>query len=249
MDYNEEYEIDLIELFYVLKAKIVTIAVCSLIGAIIAALISLFVITPTYKSTSKLYILTKSTSITSIMDIQVGTSLASDYVELIKSRPVVEKVITNLNLQEIDYDTMLQKVSVANKTDTRILEISATDADPEVAKNIANEFASVSKTQISDIMRTDEPTEVEQGIAEDKPVSPQKTKNTIIGFLLGFIASCAYVIVRHLMDDTVKTPEDVEKYLEIEVLGNIPMRKDEEPAKRKKKEKSRIGKKKKLVRL
>ena len=246
MDYNEQYEIDLVELYYVLKSKIVPIIAASLLGAVIAALISLFVITPTYKSTSKLYVLTKSTSITSIMDIQVGSSLASDYVELIKSRPVMEKVITNLKLQDVDYETMLTKVTVVNKQDTRILEITATDSDPEVARDIANETANISKTQISDIMRSDEPTEVEKGIVEDSPISPAKTKNTIIGFLLGFVASCGLFIIRYLMDDTVKTPEDIEKYLELEVLGNIPMRKDEENNPRKKRKKDRLSRKKKV---
>ena len=246
MDYNEQYEIDLVELYYVLKSKIVPIIAASLLGAVIAALISLFVITPTYKSTSKLYVLTKSTSITSFMDIQVGSSLANDYVELIKSRPVMEKVITNLKLQDVDYETMLTKVTVVNKQDTRILEITATDSDPEVARDIANETANISKTQISDIMRSDEPTEVEKGIVEDSPISPAKTKNTIIGFLLGFVASCGLFIIRYLMDDTVKTPEDIEKYLELEVLGNIPMRKDEENNPRKKRKKDRLSRKKKV---
>lgn len=217
----DEYEIDLLELLTVLRRKIAVIIICAVIGTVLAGIHAFFIATPLYSSTSQLYILTKSTSITSITDIQVGTSLASDYVELIKSRPVVEQVIDDMNM-DITYEQMLQKMEVSNTANTRIIKIKITDPDPELAMRTTNDFAKVAKKQISDIMRTDEPSIVEKGIVGKNPISPNKTKELAMGFLLGMILACGVVIVRHLLDDTIKNEEDVRKYLQLDTIGAIP---------------------------
>lgn len=223
MQEDNVYEIDLREIFQVLRGRIRLIIICALIGAIIAGFTSFVVLTPNYASTSKLYILTKTTSITSLADIQAGSSLASDYVELVKSRPVVEKVISDMKLK-ISYETMLTKMTVKNPENTRILAITITDDDPVAAKEITNDFAMVAKVRISKIMDTDEPTIVEKGVVDSKPVSPDKTKNTLIGLLLGLFLSMMYVIVRHMMDDTIKNSDDISRYLELETIGMIPLK-------------------------
>lgn len=217
----DEYEIDLLELLMVLRRKIVTILICAVIGAACAGVHAFFMATPLYSSTSQLYILTKTTSITSITDIQVGTSLASDYVELIKSRPVVEKVINDMDM-DITYEQMLKKMEVTNTANTRIIKIKVTDADPELAMNITNDFAVVAKKQISEIMRTDEPSIVEKGIIAEEPISPNKTKELAMGLLLGIILACGVIIVRYLLDDTIKNEEDVRKYLQLDTIGAVP---------------------------
>ena len=219
---RDEVVIDLRELFYVLKDKLLVIIITGLIFALGSGLVSQFVLTPEYKATSKLYIITQSTSITSLADIQMGSTLASDYLELIKSRPVVEDVIDNLSLK-IKYEKMLQKMSIENPADTRILNISIQDEDPLVAKDIANEFAEVSKKRISLIMKTDEPNIVEDAIVSKKPVSPDKKKNVAIATLLGLMLAAGIVVVRYLMDDTIKSTDDVEKYLGLNTLAMIPI--------------------------
>lgn len=217
----EEYEIDLLELLLVLRRNIVAIVICAMLGTVLAGVHAFFIATPLYSSTSQVYILTQSTSITSFADIQVGTSLAADYVELIKSRPVVEKVIDDMKM-DITYEQMLQKMSVVNKDNTRILKITVTDPDPKLAMKITNDFAKVAKKQISEIMKTDEPNIVEKGIVDNKPVSPNKKKELAMGFMLGLILACAVVTVRYLLDDTIKNDEDVRKYLQMDTIGTIP---------------------------
>ncbi|SCJ97291.1 Capsular polysaccharide type 8 biosynthesis protein cap8A [uncultured Eubacterium sp.] len=229
--YSDELEIDLKEIFLVLRAKIVVIIVTALIGAIAAGIFSFFIVEPMYSSTSKVYILTQSTSITSLADIQLGSSLTSDYMELIKSRPVVEKVIKNLDL-DMNYEELLGELTVETPTDTRILKIIVKDHDPRMAMVIADEFASVSRKQISEIMKTEEPSIVEKAHLADQPVSPNKKMNILIGFLLGAFLSMLVIIVLHLMDDTIKTQDDVEKYLKLNTLAVIPMKAGEEKQKR-----------------
>jgi capsular polysaccharide biosynthesis protein len=218
---NEEIEIDLLELFYALRKKIVVIILAALLGAGLFGVYSFFIAEPVYESTSKIYILSQTTSITSLADIQVGSSLAKDYEEMIYSRPVVGQVITNLGL-DYTYEELKGKLSVSNPADTRCLNISCRSNDMNEACNIANEFANVSKRQIADIMNTDEPTIFERAVVNKNPVEPHKAKNVVIGFLLGMLIACAVVIVQYLMNDSLKTEDDIERYLGLNTLASIP---------------------------
>lgn len=230
--------IDLLELAKELRKKIVLIIVCAILGGAVMGVYSFFVATPIYQSTSKLYILSKTTSITSLADIQVGTSLASDYVELIKSRPVVLTVIKDMDL-DMSYDAMVDSLIVENVSDTRLVKITVSDTDPERAKLIANKFAKVAKVQISNIMRTDEPTIAEAAVVKRTPVSPDKRKNILMGILIGIVLSCGYVTIRFLMDDTIKDPDDITKYLELDNLAIVPFEDGKTPGSTKKHKKHR----------
>lgn len=230
--------IDLLELAKELRKKIVLIIVCAILGGAVMGVYSFFVATPIYQSTSKLYILSKTTSITSLADIQVGTSLASDYVELIKSRPVVLTVIKDMDL-DMSYDAMVNNLIVENVSDTRLVKITVSDTDPERAKLIANKFAKVAKVQISNIMRTDEPTIAEAAVVKRTPVSPDKRKNILMGILIGIVLSCGYVTIRFLMDDTIKDPDDITKYLELDNLAIVPIEGGKKPGSTKKHKKHR----------
>ena len=223
-DDNNEIEIDLLELFYVLRKKIAVIAASALIGAGIFGVYSFFITKPVYESTAKIYILSQSTSLTSFADIQISSSLAKDYEEMIFSRPVVQQVNKNLNL-DYEYDELKEKLTVSNPADTRVLNISCRSNDMQEACDLANEFATVSKRQIAEIMDTDEPTLFEKAVVNEDPVKPEKKKNIAIGFILGFILACAVVIIRYMMNDSIKSEEDIERYLGLNTLAAIPKEK------------------------
>ena len=235
---NEEVEIDLLEILFVLKARILVILASALAFATIMAAYSFFLAQPVYQSSSRLYILTKSTSITSLTDIQIGTNLTQDYKELVTSRAVVEQVIDNLDLN-YTYGQMLSQISVENPTNTRILKITVQDNDPEDAKLLVDELTEVSRDRISNIMDQQKPSVVEYGNIPTAPISPNKSRNILIGFALGAFIACAVVIVLHLMDDTVKTADDVEKYLGLNTLTSIPLKEGEEKKGKKKKKKKK----------
>ena len=218
----QENEIDLKELLFVLLKKAWLIL---LVGVLLAVGVGFYTkkcITPQYQSTAMMYLLGKSTSITSIADIQLGSQLKNDYIIMIKSRPVVNEVIENLNM-DISYEEMVGKISVSNPSDTRILKVTATDSDPYVARDIATEFVNVSKRKMAEIMKTDEPTVVEEGSLNENPVSPNVTKNCMMAGLLGIFMTCAVLIVIYMMNDKIKTAEDIEKHLGISTLAMIPM--------------------------
>ena len=220
-DENKEIEIDLLELFYVLRKNIAVIALSSIIGMALLGVYSFVIAKPVYESTAKIYILSQSTSLTSFADIQISSSLAKDYEEMIFSRPVVTQVAKNLNL-DYDYEELKDKLTVTNPTDTRVLSISIRSNDVKEARDLANEFATVAKRSIAEIMDTDEPTLFEKAVINEDPVKPEKLKNMIIGFLLGFIIACAVVIIRYMINDSIKNEEDIERYLGLNTLASIP---------------------------
>ena len=222
MQNEEVYEIDLLELLGVLRFRIIQIGICAIIGALIAGIVSFFVLTPIYSSTAKLYIISKSTSITSLADIQVGTSLTSDYVELVNSRTVLEPVIEDMNLEDT-YGTLSNRLTVTSPSNTRLLYITIEDENPEMAMQIANAIAKEAQIQISEITKSDEPTIAEKAVVGEAPVSPNKVRNVAIGLLLGAFLAAGYYVVAHMLDTSIKSSEDVEKYLGLNTLAVIPV--------------------------
>ncbi len=221
---RDEMEIDLRELFAVLKSKLWLMILIGLIVAAGAGVATKTLLTPQYESTSKMYVVSKSADLTSLTlsDLQLGTQLTKDYMVLIQSRTVTEQVIANLGLN-MTHEKLLSCMSISNPTDTRILEITVTYPDAYIAKQMADEITKVASQKISEIMDMAEPNAVEEGVVSLNPVSPSLRKNVMIGGLLGVFLVAGIVCVLYLLDDTVKSTEDVQKYLAVTTIGVIPM--------------------------
>lgn len=221
---NDEMEIDLIELGHVLLRKWWAIVICAIVGLVVAFGGTKLLITPQYTASSMIYILSESTSITSLADIQIGDSLAQDFIILGKSRPVLERVIEELDL-DASYEALAGTVVLENLTDSHILKISATNPDPELAADISNAVAEAIREQIADVMGTDEPNTVEDAIVPAAPSSPNAGRNTMLGAVLGAVLAAGVIIVMHLLDDTIKNEDDVKRYLQTNTLAAIPLEK------------------------
>lgn len=219
---DNEIELDLKDLFMELVSFWQVIVLALALGAVIAFAVSRFFMTPKYESTSELYVLSKSTSITSLADIQTGTSLTNDYMVVVKGRPVLEQVIANLGLNET-YRSLRDKVSLENPSNSRILMITVRDENPLVAKTIADKIAEVGADFIAMKMDQDAPTIIQYGYADGEPVSPNTMKNTVIGGFLGMLLAVAVIVLSYLFNDTIMTAEDVEKKLGLNVLGSLPL--------------------------
>ena len=164
----------------------------------------------------------------------MGTQLTKDYAELIQSRFVLEEVVQGMGL-DLTYEQMKEKVSVTTPTDTRILAITVKDSDPVMAMKMANAIREAAAVHIMNVMDIQAVNVAETANMPMKKSSPSVLKNTFIGGLLGVFLIIAVVLVRYLMDDTVKTPEDVEKYLQLSTLAVIPLNEGESEGKKKKK--------------
>lgn len=221
---NDEIEIDLKELFFVWFEKIWSVLICTFIGMVIAAVITLVAITPKYQSSSQIYIVNPASDLSSLSlsDLQIGTALTSDYMELITGRTAVEQVIDELKL-DTTYEAFINQVSVTNPSDTRFLNITVTNEDPYMAKTIVDELTNVSVKRIASVMELAEPNVTEFGVVSESPVSPSLFKNILIGGILGMLLISAWIIIRYLLDDSIKSTEDVERYLGLETLAVIPL--------------------------
>lgn len=232
---EETVEIDLGELFRAIWSKIWIIIAVAVVCAAIAGNITYFLIEPTYTATSTVYLLPRENEAISQTELQIGTQMTNDAAKLAKSKSVIEPVLKDLKLQ-MDYETLERKVSVENPTDTRLIDISVRDVDPQTAADISNALADSLCDQVATIMKTDRPTIAERAVAPEKPSAPSMKKNAIIAALLGLFASIAIVVINYIRDDTIKTAEDVEKYLQLNTLASIPLEfSDEDDSKVRKK--------------
>ncbi len=234
-----ETEIDLMELLYAIRRHIVAVIVCVLLCAVMAATATKMLITPMYNASSQIYVFTQTTSVTSLADLQIGAQLASDFQILGTSRPVIERVIKKLNL-DTTYEAVAGSIRVENLSNSRILKITATNADPQLAADISNAMAQSLSTRVAEVMATDAPSIVEQAVVPKYPASPSTSKNTILGGMMGLVLSVGVIVIRFMMDDTIKNAADVEKYLGINTLASIPLEYD--AANRKKAKKKGIPK-------
>ena len=114
---------------------------------------------------------------------------------------------------DISYENMVSKITINNPNDTRILSITAQDPDPVMAKDIADSVAKTSSEYIGDIMEMVPPKVIEEGTVSDKKASPSNGKNAMIGAMLGIVLVCGLTVVEELLNDTIQTEEDVEKYM------------------------------------
>lgn len=221
---DEETEIDLLELFQAMLHKLWLIILLLVLGAGVAFGATKLLITPMYTASSEIYILTKTTSVTSLADIQMGAQITSDFAVLATSRPVVENVIKELDL-DYTYEQVVSMVSTENPSNTRILRINVENADAELAKDMANAFGEETAERVAYIMTTDKPKVVEEAVTPKSPSSPSVVKNTALGGLLGMVIAMGIITIIYLMNDTIQTEEDVRKYLDLHTLAAVPMEK------------------------
>lgn len=236
---NTDIEIDVLELFHVLLNKFWIILLAGIIAALAFVGGTILFITPQYQSTTKMYVLSKQDNNTiTQQDMQTSLSLTKDYAELIKSRTVTEGVIAQLNL-DLTHEQLLGKVSVDSATDTRILSITVTDPDPYEACKIANAIRDVAANHIKNVMDIDAVKVVETANIPDQKSSPNISKNGVIGGLLGVLLSVAIILIAYISNDTIKTQEDVERYLGLSMLGTIPLTAADRKNKKKKQKRAR----------
>lgn len=220
---NDEVEIDIGHILSILWEKILVIIATGIIVGLAGFLVSKFLITPKYESETKLYVLNRANdSATTLSDVQLSTQLTKDYQILVTSAPVMNQVIKELGLN-MKASELASTISVDAPSDTRVLQITVTSDDPKRAKDIADKVAQVSSKKICDIMKIEQVNVIEEGSLSEEPAVDTVQKWTLIGLALGIVLSCAVIIIRSMLDDTVKTTEDVEKYFDLSTLAVIPI--------------------------
>ena len=239
---NEEMEIDLLELLMVMKKHLSAILLAGIVGLVIMFAYTSFLVTPLYSASSMMYVMpdnSNSMNSSTLSDMQVGQQLTSDYSNMIKSRSFMEDVIKKLNLT-IDYQQLLEKVEVTNPTSSRILQVTVNDPNPQTAADIANEMASVAESKLKEITGMQAIKIYEEAAVPDRPSSPSLKKNCALGLLAGIVLAMAVITILYLLDDTIKTEDDIEKYLGMTTLA-VPYngRKQQRQAQKHKKQRAK----------
>lgn len=231
---KNEIEIDIRGLLTTILNRLwVIILIGVLVGGIVFVYTKYFV-SPQYVATTKVYILSKQdpdekTLTTS--DIAFASYLAKDYEGLLTTSPVLEEVQKELNL-DLDVDDLEKMITVSLEEDTRIMDISVTSTDPKMAKKIADKVREVANERLKEIMDGLEPVRsVDEAELPTIPSSPNVSRNTMMGFIAGFGISLLVVIILFILDDTIKTADDIEKRLGVSVLAAIPLKSAESSSK------------------
>ena len=251
---NEEREIDLIELFYLLWEHALQIVGCILTGCVLAFVGTYFLITPQYQATAKMYVVSASNnSIVNLSDLQLGSQLTADYQELLLSRTLLRDVIDTLELdvlsdlksvvdtikeeiglenlfdeqeteQKNDWEELMENISIENPIDTRILSITVTYPDPQLAAQIVNEIAYQAVEYLPDIMESPAPNIYEEATVPTQKSSPSYKINTVVGGFLFALIYCSILMGKYFIKDTFETPEDVTRFFGIQPLAVVPER-------------------------
>lgn len=225
---NEEIEIDLQRLIGALLNKSWLIGIVAIVCAVVTFLGTFFFITPQYQSTAKFYV--NNSSLSSISDaalsissadISASRGLVKTYIVILNTRETLNDVIDYAGVDRT-YGQLKGMISAESVDSTEIFQVVVTSPDPEEAEQIANAIAYILPNRIKDIIDGTSAKVVEAAVVAAKPSSPSYTKNTMIGFLLGFVAMCALIVLRELMDITVRSEEDINQSCKHPVLAAVP---------------------------
>lgn len=219
---EQEDEIDLVALFYLLWGHMLQIIACVIVGGAAAFAYTYFMVTPLYQATSKMYVASATyNSIVDIYDMQLGSQLALDYEQLILSRPLMEDVAEALEL-DVSPNAISSMVSIYNPEETRILTITVTCPDPQLAADLANEIAYQASIYLPRVMESPAPNIYEDALVPTHKSSPSYSRNTLLGAMLVAAIYCGILVVRFWIDDSFTTPEDISRYFGVQPLAVIP---------------------------
>ena len=222
-DNTKSVEIDVLALLHKLWTKKLLILFTAFYFAAFSFLGTYFFIQPTYTSTTRIYVVNQATDNKNLsaQDLQAGTYLVNDYKEIITSNDVLSEVIKDekLNLSEAELSKM---VSVNIPTDTRLISISVKAKTGQDAQVLANKVREVASKKIKNVTKVEDVTTLEEAKLPSSPSSPNIKRNVLLGAILGGFVAIVAVLVREVLDDRIRRPEDVEDVLEMTLLGIVP---------------------------
>lgn len=226
---DQEYEIDLREIFFLLKRKALAIIASALVCAVAGLLITMFLITPQYEASAKLIVNSRQDQNMNITNDMINSAknLVDTYSIIIKSDTVLDQVIENLDL-DISYAALSERVNVSAINSTQVMRVALQDPNPEVARQIVSEITEIAPEILKETVEAGSVKVVSEARASVNPVSPNKAKNTVLAGMLGLIVSVAVIILKDMFNNTFKSDEDIRKYLDLAVLGVIPHVESEE---------------------
>lgn len=229
----EEMEIDLRELFQIIKKRLSLIFIITLIAAMASGIVSFFVITPIYQASTELLVNKSDAEMNAMYsynDIQTNLKLIETYSVIIKSPRIIDKVISDYHL-EMSSQELTDKVSVNAVKNSQVMAITVQDPDQTTAAKLANAVAYTFKTEILKIMKVDNVQILTQAkeVEEPSPIKPKPMLNMAIAFVVGIMAAVGIVFLMEYLDNSIKSEQEIERLLGYPVLGSIATIEENEP--------------------
>ena len=224
---ERDKEIDLFEIAGLLWSNLGRIILAGLAVGILALLITIVVIRPTYQSKFSVYVNNRNAGGTAdtlgSSDVMASQSLAKTYAKIISSRPVVEDAMEKSKLNKsYDYDKLQEHITTSTDQDTQLVEVSVVMRSPEDAFSLADAIAQVAPDYVADVVEGSSMKVVAKPVLPTKQYKPSPKKNTAIGLIVGILLMAAYIIIQHLMDNRVKSDQELEERYGISIIGTIP---------------------------
>ena len=224
MNEMEEQVISLSEIFEALKKRWIMIVAITLTATIISGVISFFVIDPVYEASTKVFIGKEESDDAAYnsSDINMYQQLLQTYAQAIKTKDLVNRAISGLSYDELEASSVVDALTVNPISSTQILEIKYKSKDAEEAKDVLKGITDEFIVTAKELVPNGNVRVIEEVELPEEPVSPNKKINIAIAFLLGLMVSIGLVFLLEYLDNTYKNKEQLEKDLEIPVLGAIP---------------------------
>ncbi len=225
-----EYEIDLMQVFDIIRQRLIMFILICMVCCTVALCITKFVMKETFTATAKMIIVQKSDSASAqqnftYSDVQLSQKLAATYSQIIMSEAISDPVISNLDLFNkygINSDGYGKIVKVSAANNTEVMNVSVTTNDPVLSADIANEVVNVFEDKIFDIMQIENVTTLSNAKIPTRKSGPSTTRNTVIGGLIGLVICGIITVIQLLTDTKVKTEDEVKKIFDYPIIGSIP---------------------------
>ena len=213
--------IDLVELAYVLLRRWKMLVLFTVVGALLAGVYHQFLVKPSYQADASIFI-TNTDSVITISDMQLSSALTEDYSKILTSRSVLKEVIEDQDL-DMTFQDLSKLLTISNPESSHIINIAVNCGDADMARNITNSLMNVGIHRIYQIIGTGEPNVIDYSESDSVvETTPGLKKYLMLGGMLGLVLACALITVRFLLDTTLKSEDDIAKYLRLPVLSVVP---------------------------
>ena len=224
---NNEIELDLGRLFRAILDRAWMVAIVSVLCAVLTLVGTIFFVTPLYEAAAKFYVNNSSLSVgdaslsISSGDLSTSRNLVDSYIVILKTRETLNDVIDYAGVDRT-YRDVKDMISASSVNETEIFQVTVTSPDPSEAEEIANAIAYILPKRIGTIIDGTSAKVVEAAVVPSSPSSPSHTKNTLIGFVLGFAATVGLIVLREIFDTTIRSEEDVIQTCKHPILASVP---------------------------
>ncbi len=223
-----EDTLDLREYIEIIRKRFWILIVITVVMTLVSGIISYYVLDPVYETSTTLMVnkaKNDQNSVINYQDVMLNQKLVLTYGEIVKSRAVLEKVIHTLKLNTT-YEELSSKITVFPVKDTEIMNIKVLEKNPKLAAKIANEVPKIFTQEVIRITKADSVQVIDEARIPTTPIKPKKVLNIVIAAFLGIITSLFFIFLTEYLDNTIKTPEDIEKHVQLPVIGVIPLFED-----------------------